>query len=312
MKHTGATPVAGTSRPHVLAVYCVVITRFVRSPALWLFLAAYLLALVIYVPAGGTVPDLLYLFVSGLYALLITVLVFPFTAGAPPAAWEEPENTSRARLWIQLVLMALFLALYVALTVVIFTPGSVPSLGPFLLQHSILLVPLAAVVGVPVVCLLPLGLMRLLGVSWRELGIGRGYHAFRVAALGCSIPIGLLVVFFALGHFTLSALGIALGKAFLIAALPEEALFRGVLVTRLVRLLGVQWGVALALGIFALIHLEIDLSQDGSLLLALADMVMGQAVIGLLLITVFMRTRSLLSSVVLHTVLDSFGNLFRF
>ncbi len=71
-------------------------------------------------------------------------------------------------------------------------------------------------------------------------------------------------------------------------------------------------GVALALGIFALIHLEVDLSQDGSLLLVLADMVMGQAVIGLLLITVFMRMRSLLSGVVLHTVLDSFGNLFRF
>lgn len=130
----------------------------------------------------------------------------------------------------------------------IFAPGSVPGLGPFLLQHSALVVPLAAVVGAPVTCLLPLGLIRLLGVSWRELGIGRGYHAFRVAAVGCSAPVGLLAVFFALRHFTLPALGTALGKAFLIAALPEEALFRGVLVTRLVRLLGVQWGIALALG----------------------------------------------------------------
>lgn len=111
MKHTEATPVAGTPRLHVLAVYRAVLPRLVRSPTLWLFFAAYLLALVIYIPAGGTVPDLLYLLVSGLYALLIAVLVFPLTAGALPAAWEEAEDTSRARLWIQLVVIALFLVL---------------------------------------------------------------------------------------------------------------------------------------------------------------------------------------------------------
>ncbi len=37
-----------------------------------------------------------------------------------------------------------------------------------------------------------------------------------------------------------------------------------------------------------------------------------QATARLLLITVFVRTRSLLSGVVLHTILDTFSNLIRF
>ena len=96
----------------------------------------------------------------------------------------------------------------------------------------------------------------------------------------------------------------------LVAAIPEEVLFRGVLLTRLVRLLGAQWGIALALGIFAFIHLETDPHRFGSLPLAL--MVLTQAILGLLLITVFVRTRSLWSGIILHTILDTFGNLIRF
>ena len=205
--------------------------------------------------------------------------------------------------------MAFFLALYVALTVVIFSPGSVPGLGPFLLQHSELTMPLA-VVSIPVVCLLPLVILRLLGVGFREMGLGRGYHAFRVAAVGCSVPVCLLVLFLVLGHFTPLALGKEVIQVALVAAIPEEVLFRGVLLTRLVRLLGAQWGIALALGIFAFIHLETDLHRFGSLPLAL--MVLTQATLGLLLITVFVRTRSLLSGIILHTNLDTFGNLIRF
>jgi membrane protease YdiL (CAAX protease family) len=207
--------------------------------------------------------------------------------------------------------MAFFLALYVTLTVVIFSPGSVPGLGPFLLQHSELTMPLA-VVSIPVVCLLPLVILRLLGVGFREMGLGRGYHAFRVAAVGCSVPFCLLVLFLVLGYFTPLALGKEVIQVALVAAIPEEVLFRGVLLTRLVRLLGAQWGIALALGIFAFIHLETDLHQFGSLPLTLALMVLMQATLGLLLITVFVRTRSLLSGIILHTILDTFGNLIRF
>ena len=311
MKNAKSVSVPETKRSQDSAAFRAVLPRLVRSPALWLFLAVYLLALVIYIPAGGNGSGLLVILIYTLYYVLIALLVFPLTAGAPPAAWEEAADAPRVKMWVQLVVIAFFLALYLVLTVVIFSPGSIPGFGSFLLPHSQLTVSIA-VACIPVVCLLPLVILRLLGVGFREMGIGWGYHAWRVAATGCSAPVVLLVVFFAFGHVTLHALLLTLGKALLIAALPEEVLFRGVLLTRLVHLLGQQWGIALSLGIFALIHLETDLSQNGSLLLALADMVLTQAVVGLLLITVFVRTRSLLSGVVLHTILDTYGSLIQF
>jgi membrane protease YdiL (CAAX protease family) len=306
-----AESVPGTGTTQTLAASRAVFRRLVRSPALWLFIVVYVVALVLFISAGGTMLDLLSLLIPAFYCLFIAILVLPLTAGAPPAAWEEAGDASRPRPWVQLAITALFVALYIAFTVVIFTPGSVPGLGPFLLQHSASVASLVAV-SLPVVGLLSLVILRLLGVGFREMGVGPGYHTFRVAAIGCSVPVGVLIVFLALGHFTLPALGYQLGRALFIAALPEEALFRGVLVTRLVRFLGQQWGIALAVGLFALVHLETDLYNDGSLLLALTDMVLSQAAIGIVLVVVFVRTRSLLPGIILHTIMDTYGSLIRF
>jgi hypothetical protein len=52
-------------------------------------------------------------------------------------------------------------------------------------------------------------------------------------------------------------------------------------------------------------------AKNPSIPLALVVMILTQAVVGLLLVTVFVRTRSLLSGVVLHTILDTFSNLIR-
>jgi membrane protease YdiL (CAAX protease family) len=291
MKNAKSVSVPETKRSQDSAAFRAVLPRLVRSPALWLFLAVYLLALALYLPVGGNESGLLVLLIYTLYYVLIALLVFPLTAGAPPAAWEEAADTPRVKMWVQLVVIAFFLALYLVLTVVIFSPGSIPGFGSFLLPHSQLTVSIA-VACIPVVCLLPLVILRLLGVGFREMGLGRGFHAFRVAAVGCSVPVCALVVLFVLGHFTLPVLGKTVIQVFLVAALPEEVLFRGVLLTRLVRLLGPQWGIALAVDIFATMHLETDLHQYGSLPLALVRMVL---------------TRSLLSGVVLHTVLDTFS-----
>jgi membrane protease YdiL (CAAX protease family) len=309
MKDAESLPVPGTTQ--TFAASRAVFRRLVRSPALWLFIVVYLVALILYIPVGGNGYGLLVLLSFMLYYVLAAILVFRLTAGAPSAAWEEAAMAPRARLWVQLGVITLFLVLYAALTVAIFSPESLPGLGPFLVQNNELTI-LLAFAGVPVVCLLPLVILRLLGVGFREMGLGRGYHAWRVAAIGCSVPACLLVVFLALGHFTPLALGKEVIQVALFTAIPEEVLFRGVLMTRLARLLGAQWGIALAVGIFALIHLATDLHQYGSLPLALVLMVLTQAAAGLLLITVFVRTRSLLSGVVLHTILDTFSNLISF
>jgi len=309
MKDAESLPVPGTKPTP--AVSGTNFRQLVRSPALWLFIVVYAGALTLYLPVGGNGYGLLVLLTYLLYYVLVAVLIFRLTAGAPPAPWEEAAEAPRARLWVQLGVIGFFLVLYAALTVAIFSPGSLPRLGPFLVQHNGLII-LLAYVGIPFVCLLPLLILRLLGVGFREMGLGWGYHAWRVAAIVCSVPACLLVVLLVLGHFTLPGLGKEVIQVALFTAIPEEVLFRGVLLTRLVRLLSAQWGIALALGPFALIHLEADLHLYGSLPLALATMVLTQAALGLLLITMFVRTRSLLSGVIVHTIVDTFGNLVSF
>ena len=70
-----------------------------------------------------------------------------------------------------------------------------------------------------------------------------------------------------------------------------------------------RYNKANLVSIFAIIHLEVNLSNDGSLLLALADMVLTQASLGVLFVVVFLRTRSILAGVVIHTMLDTFSSL---
>jgi membrane protease YdiL (CAAX protease family) len=313
MKRTEPVLSAAASRPRFLAPYHAILPRLGRSPAFWLFAGVYVLALVMYIPLGGTVRALLDHFLVFLYCdVLVLFLVIPLTSEAPPAAWEEPAPYSRARLWAQLGVVLLFLALFVALTVLLFDPTSVPGLGPFVLtwfrQHSALAQPIVIAL-VLVICLLPLGILRLLGASFRELGFGRGYHTWRVAAVGSAVPAGILVILLVLGHITLLALGLETLKAALNAGFPEEVLFRGILLTRLVRLPGTQWGIALAVSLFAIVHLEVNLSSDGSVLLAIADMVLTQASLGILFVIVFLRTRNILAGVVVHTIVDTFSSL---
>jgi membrane protease YdiL (CAAX protease family) len=41
-------------------------------------------------------------------------------------------------------------------------------------------------------------------------------------------------------------------------------------------------------------------------------MLLSQAAIGIVLVVVFVRTRSLLPGIVLHTIMDTYGSLIRF
>lgn len=96
MKDAESVPVPATTQ--TLAASRAVFRRLVRSPALWLFIVVYVVALILYIPAGGNGYGLLTLLIYMLYYVLIALLVFPLTVGAPPAAWEEETDATRARL----------------------------------------------------------------------------------------------------------------------------------------------------------------------------------------------------------------------
>ncbi len=158
------------------------------------------------------------------------LLTIPLTQGAPPAAWKIPVPYSRTRLWLQGGL-ALLSAMFIALLALLGNLHiSIPLLTPFYNFISAnALIGIISILFFEIV--VPLGLALLLGARRREMGFQKGYHTWRVTALSSAFPALLLVIAIVQGKLTLLAV---LGKivlVLLIAALPEEIVMRGVLMT---------------------------------------------------------------------------------
>lgn len=290
-----------TSLQRLLTIYRTVFAGTFVSPACWLFIAIYLLALILYIPAGGNIAGLqLYLSFHAFY-LLIILLILPLTANAPTPTWKVAAAYSRRKLWWQTIFALLCWALFMVYTFWLFD-----SLQPhfsFWKQHYLLLVNLI-IWGAPLVglCLLPLGIMRLLSVPWNELGFGRGYRSWLISGICCFLLFGMT---FFIGPSTLTIFFVNLVQRFPQAGFPEEVFFRGILLTRFIRLVGTKWGIVLSSLIFGISHMALNLSNGGSVLLALCNAILSQATIGIILAIIFVRTRNLLAGIVFHTLLDA-------
>lgn len=147
----------------------------------------------------------------------------------------------------------------------------------------------------------------------RHLGCGPGHRALRVAAIVAALP--LLVVVGKLLAGDVAERAALLGQSILGNTLQngpfEEFLFRGLLQTRLVLLLGVPWGLLLSSLAFGVWHLGLDLAMagGGGVLPALALGVALQGSIGLLLGYVFHRTRNLLAPSLAHVAINVAGEM---
>jgi membrane protease YdiL (CAAX protease family) len=290
-----------TSLQRLLTLYRTAFVDAFVSPACWLFIAIYLLALLLYIPAGGNIAGLLlYLGLHAFY-LLVIVLILPLTANAPTPAWKVEATYSQRKLWWQTIFALLSVALFIIYTFWLFD-FLMPHLS-FWKQHYSLLTNLI-IWGAPLVilCLLLLGIMRLLSVPWNELGFGRGYHSWLISGICCLI---LLCIIFLMGPPTLSVFFVNFVQIFLQAGFPEEVFFRGILLTRLIRLFGTKWGIVLSTLIFGIMHMALNLSKGGSVLLALCEAILSQATAGIILAIIFVRTRNLLAGIVFHTLLDA-------
>jgi len=115
----------------------------------------------------------------------------------------------------------------------------------------------------------------------------------------------LLCILFLMGPPTPSVFFVHLVQVFLQAGFPEEVFFRGILLTRLIRLFGTKWGIVLSTLIFGIMHMALNLSKGGSVFLALCETILSQATAGIILAIIFVRTRNLLAGVVFHTLLDA-------
>ncbi|GEM_PF-2012466 len=271
-----------------------------RSPAFWLFAALYVIGAGVYLLLGGPAALVKPLGFLISYALILLVTI-ACTTNAPAPAWAEAAPYSRRQLWWQLGAALLFWLLEIGYSFLLF--GLVQTLpGRYL--------PLLILGNVVILLLLnvgfPLLIMRRLGVPWSELGFGRGYRVRLVMGISCFLPIVVLVIQALIGR-GLASIGSELLQVLLQAAFVEEVFYRGILLTRLIRLVGTGWGIVLAALIFGAAHAALNLSQGNDIVFALAQMIVAQTTLGLVLGVLFVRTRTIWAGVVFHALVDGTG-----
>lgn len=148
---------------------------------------------------------------------------------------------------------------------------------------------------------LPLAGLLLLGARFRSLGFGPGHRVLAVSALVCALPVGWI----ALRATSVPQVASALLGTTLQSGPFEEFLFRGALQTRLVPFVGRRWAVGLQALAFGLWHLGVAAQDGGSLWLAAAHTLVSQATTGFLFGLVFLRTRNLWASSLLHVLANA-------
>jgi membrane protease YdiL (CAAX protease family) len=295
MKQLSSRNVASS---RVLNVYQSILPTALHSPAAWLFAALYVIGMMVDAFQGGPsalVKPLAFL----LCYILIILAVLALTAPSP--AWEQPASHSRRLLWWQLGAVLLFYLLDIGYDFLLFGPLQAPQRSsPALFFWGNIVVLFFLNVGFPLL------VMRLLRVPWGELGFGRGYRVWIVMGVSSLIP-ALVLVGQALSGRAISAIGHDALRSLLVAAFVEEVFYRGTLLTRLIRLVGTPWGIVLAALIFGVSHIAVNLFNGGNITAALAQAIVAQVAMGIVLAVLFVRTHNIWAGVVLHTLIDATG-----
>jgi membrane protease YdiL (CAAX protease family) len=283
----------------------------VRSRATWFFITCLLAALVI-LALKGRFSVILSSLPFILFTLLFALLTIPLTAGAdqlPPIG----TSCSRPRLCWQVMLLLIVILLATYRGIVLNMPQAlpIPLLYPLAYWSLNFLdagpVPLGNWITIPVLYfIIPVALLLLLGASWSELGLGRGYRSWRVALLWSLLPLITIVAFLLTGVTSLVNVGIKVAGNIFQNGFFEEFLFRGALMTRLSYLLRDDWGFVLSTLMFGLFHIGVQTSAvHGDWLVGAAYTIINQGVIGLGMAIIFLRTRNLLASSIFHVLLDT-------
>jgi membrane protease YdiL (CAAX protease family) len=146
----------------------------------------------------------------------------------------------------------------------------------------------------------------LLGARRREIGFARGWRSWPVAGVWSAPVVAGWLYALATGATGPGRIAAALLANTVRNGFGEEFLWRGVIQTRIARLLTPEWGLVLASLAFGWWHIgSIHDWAGDDLLLAASLNVVVQAPMGLALGVIFHRTRNLLAPTLVHVVANS-------
>jgi membrane protease YdiL (CAAX protease family) len=300
-----------TNRHRIMQSYRGAFAAALRAPATR-FAVFIVLVAALYLIITGYVGAVLLALGTSVGTGLLVLLTVPLTPDVSPSPWLSVSR-SRRRNWVQLgVALLLILLVYQSL---------LASFG--LLPPALTTIPLwtaflsamyqvQATLGIPpnylvvplIYFVIPFLALLLLGARPSELGLARGYHAWRVAALWSVLPLVLILIAIAGGQWTLPSLLHRTIQTTLNSGPFEEFLFRGALMTRLARVWGNGWGIVLSGSAFGLLH-EPSLAASqthGNLLAGAAIGLLQQGIGGMGFAIVVCRTRNLLATSIIHVI----------
>ena len=283
--------------------------------ALWLIAAAYLVA-----QGQSILLPLTLLLVTAVFNVATVAL----TADPPPVE-RAAAPAARRRVGAQLAVALLVVGItgYEALAfhrliprdaafITLWTPITAwfGQLGSRYLDPAIVGDPYNALFNPARYVLLLLPLLLLLGARPRELGFGRGHRTWRVLAVWCAIPLAGLAFALATGQLQPGLLGRRLVSNSLQNGFFEEFLCRGALQSRLTALLGPGWGLVLQALVFGLWHLGLAVrNMGGDVPAGIAFAIINQGTLGLSFGLLYLRTRNLAASSVVHVVSNTFSQM---
>lgn len=289
------------------------VKRTAASRCAWFFTAVWLASVLVLARGGYSIP--VAGIVVGVVLLLLCLLVVGVTEPAP--AVIAIAGPARRRVWVQLGLVAVFIALTgwnnLAFHKVIGGNAEIPLWTPLVgwLQRlgeqwfgeglGLFLVNPVTYVAIPLVVLL------LAGARPQTLGFARGHRVGRALLICCAIPLVWFTYTLISGQQTIVRLLGSLASDFMQNGFFEEFLFRGILQTRLRLLAGPGWALVLQALVFGVWHLGSGFASTGhaGLLPAIAVTIVQQSLSGLAFGILFERTRNLFVPSVVHIGLNS-------
>ncbi|WP_411733790.1 lysostaphin resistance A-like protein [Paeniglutamicibacter sp.] len=286
----------------------------VSKPA-WFFAAVWFTSVMVLIAGGHGIP------VGGIVVGSVLLLLSLFVTGVtePARAVRAVAGPARRRVWVQLGLVAVFIALTawngLAFHKVIDGNADIPLWTPLVewLQRlgerwfgeglgTFLVNPVTYV-------LIPLVVLLLASARLPALGFVKGHRVGRALLICCALPVIWLAFTLIIGQQTIVRLLGGFISDFMQNGFLEEFLFRGLLQTRLRLLAGAGWALVLQALMFGVWHLGSGFANTGhaGLLPAIAITIVQQGLLGLSFGILFERTRSLLVPSVVHIAVNSMG-----